>query len=365
MSKKTAKAATVEAASDAGTDKTEQATLGVPTPEYEWMGLTNQWNTRVLPGEHGLRLGDLNVGIYGEVPEFWEDRTRRPRGALSRPGIPPLPYSLRSKHEMWADCAADLYEEAIQRRWIPATEVPWASLAPLPEDVERAICQVCTELSQCANTELEIIAYWQDQMSYGYFEVKQFLATATFDCARHMEVLRKRCLSNGGGLGLESRGRVNRMILESSGGWTEAVLYLYLLRGTYLTHVLRGLLNAAYNDAEKFIYSHMLEDHARHLTYAYDHLKYAATHQKGELAVMRTLLSIGESIMANELKDGVMRSAMAIIFGGGIAGARTHGMATYLRLVRDFLEDYLALGKWLGVDRTKNLNPMLKSYLED
>ena len=79
---------------------------GVPEPTYEWMGLTNEWGVRVKPGEHGLRLGDLNVGIYGEVPEEWNDHTRRPRGALPRPGIPPLPYNLRSKHEMWADCAA-------------------------------------------------------------------------------------------------------------------------------------------------------------------------------------------------------------------------------------------------------------------
>ena len=94
---------------------------GRPEPSFEWMGLTNQWGVRVKPGEHGLRLGDLNVGIYGEVPEVWDDQTRRPRGALSRPGIPPLPYTLRAKHQMWADCAADLYEEGIQRRWIPAT----------------------------------------------------------------------------------------------------------------------------------------------------------------------------------------------------------------------------------------------------
>ena len=160
--------------------------------------LSNGWAcrpngaSRVKPGEHGLRIGDLNVGIYGEVPEVWEDQTRRPRGALPRPGVPPLPYNLRNKHQMWADSAADLYEEAIQRRWIPATDVPWDTLKPLPEDVERAVCQVCTELSQYANTEIEIITYWQDQMSYGYYEVKQFLATATFDCARIIEALRKR-----------------------------------------------------------------------------------------------------------------------------------------------------------------------------
>ena len=38
-----------------------------------------------------------------------------------------------------------------------------------------------------------------------------------------IEALRKRALANGGGLGLESKGAVNRMILESRGGWTESM----------------------------------------------------------------------------------------------------------------------------------------------
>ena len=33
--------------------------------------------------------------------------------------------------------------------------------------------------------------------------------------------------------------------------------------------------------------------------------------------------------------------------------------------VREFLEDYLALCRWLGSDREETLHPMLKSYLED
>ena len=337
---------------------------GVPVPSFDWMGLSAEWGVRVKPGEHGLRISDLNVGIYGEVPEHWDDQTRRPRGALPRAGVPPLPYNLRSKHQMWADSAADLYEEAIQRRWIPATDVPWASLKPLPEDVERAVCQVCTELSQYANTEIEIITYWQDQMSYGYYEVKQFLATATFDCTRAIEALRKRALANGGGLGMECRGLVNRMILESRGGWTESVAYAYLLRGTYQVHVMRGLLNAAHNDAERFIYGKYLEDHARHMTYGYDHLKYAVAHQQGAADILQTMLTLGEAMMAAELAESSMRPALAIIFGGGIAGGRTVGMATYLHLVGDFVRDYLAACDWIGVARAENLHPLLKKYLE-
>jgi hypothetical protein len=56
--------------------------------------------------------------------------------------VPPLGYSIRDKADLWADSAAALYEEAIQRRWAPATDIPWNTVKPLPEPLERTICQV-------------------------------------------------------------------------------------------------------------------------------------------------------------------------------------------------------------------------------
>ena len=338
------------------------AHIEISPPRLEWMGHSRQWGTRVTKGEHGLRLGDLNVGIYGEIPQYWEDQSRRPRGAADLPGMPPLPYHLRSKHQVWADSAADLYEEAIQRRWIPATDIPWNDLSPLPDDVERATCQVLTELMQAANAELECITYWQEQMSYGYHEVKQFLAVAALTCARHIDAFRKRCLANGGGLGLESRGRMNRAILESRGGWTEAVVYAYLLRGFYIQAQYRYLLAHAHNSAEREIFENCLADHARHMSYALDHLKYSITQQDGQRAIIQTLLSIGESTMGRELEEPVQRSALAIVLGGGIEGGRQEGMAKWLTLVRSAIHEYLAACEWLGVKRMR-INRRLDAFL--
>ena len=338
------------------------AHIEISPPRLEWMGHSRQWGTRVTKGEHGLRLGDLNVGIYGEIPQHWEDQSRRPRGAADIPGMPPLPYHLRSKHQVWADSAADLYEEAIQRRWIPATDIPWNDLSPLPDDVERAMCQVLTELTQAANAELECITYWQEQMSYGYHEVKQFLAVAALTCARHIDAFRKRCLANGGGLGLESRGRMNRAILESRGGWTEAVVYAYLLRGFYIQAQYRYLLAHAHNAAEREIFANCLADHARHMSYALDHLKYSITQQDGQRAIIQTLLSIGESTMGRELEEPVHRSALAIVFGGGVEGGHQEGMAKWLELVRGAIHEYLAACEWLGVKRMR-INRRLNTLL--
>ncbi len=344
--------------------KSKPAVLDRPQPSYRWMNRSNQWGTRVKPGPHGLRLGDLNVGIYGDVPEQWQDQTRNPRGAIPKRGTPPLGYSIRDKSDIWADCAADLYEEAIQRRWAPATDVPWDTVKPLNENLERAICQVLTELCQYANCDVETISQWQHQMAYGYHEVKQYLATATFDAARMHEAYRKRALCNGGGLGLEGPGEVNRMILESRGGWSEAVTYLLLMRGTFTMVMLRYLEKHAYNDAERAIYSKALECKARQMTYGLEHTQYSIAHDDERRDIMQTLFFIGDRVWAREMQDNVLREALCIVFAGNLADAPTTGFAEYKRMMRDFMQAYLDTCTWLGVRRNLDLIPAsMTAYL--
>ena len=334
-------------------------------PKYDWMNKSRQWGMRVRPGKAGLKLGELNTGIYGEIPMHWTDESRNPRGAIPRRGMPPVGYSVRDKADLWADSAADLYEEAIQRRWAPATDVPWDSIKPLADDVEHAVCQVCTELVGYANVDIESITGWQHQMSYGYHEVKQFLATAGFDAARHYECFRKRALVNGGGLGLEGPGMVNRMILESRGGWTEAVVYLLLLRGAFTLTLYRYLGRYAHNDAERFIFGHALADKARHVSYGLDHLKYAIAHVDDQRQIVRTLLFIGEGVVGRDMRDPVLAEALAIIFGGGIVCAADRGMDVFRALMRDYLEMHFDFCRWLGVPRDPaRMPPPLNEYAQ-
>jgi len=320
-------------------------------PKYGNVPKSNQWGTRVLPGKHGLRLGDLNVGVYGEIPDRWDDQTRNPRGAIAKKGVPPVGYAIRDKADLWADCAADLYEEAIQRKFAPATDIPWETVRPLPTVLERAVCQVLTELCQYANCDVETVSQWQHQMAYGYHEVKQYLATATFDATRMHEAFRKRALCNGGGLGLEGPGEVNRMILESRGGWSEAVTYLLLMRGSFMQVMLRYLERYAHNDAERVMYQFALEAKARHLTYGFDHLRYSIAHDDDRRQVMQMLFFIGDRIWAREQADHVLREALSIIFAGGLENAETEGLAIYNRMMRDFMNEYVGVCDWLGVKR--------------
>ena len=333
-----------------------------PQPPLDWMDKTLQWGVRVKPGKKGLTVNSINVGIYGEVPEFWEEQTRMPRGAYPAGGVPPIGYSLRYKYEMWADNAADLYEEAVQRRWIPATDVPWDTIPQQPDDVQAAMCQLCTELSQQANVQFESIGYWMPQMAYGYHEVKLYLATEMLDAARHYEVFRKRALVNGGGLGLESAGGVNRMILESRGGWSETSLFLHLLRGTYTMTLYRYGEAFATNPADNFIFGHCLQDKARHLAYGMSHLRYAITHAPDKALVFQRLLAVGEAVLARELNDPVLSEALAVVMGGGLEGAQA-GMRQVRRLMRDFVGQYLRYAEQLGIGRGDSLSGGLARFL--
>ena len=335
----------------------EELEVEVPEPRLDWMGNTKEWGVRVKPGESGLTLGSLNVGVYGEIPTRWEDRGRNPRGAVPVKGAPPVPITIRDKADLWAPSAAELYEEAIQRRWAPATDVNWGAIHTLPDDIERAICQVCTELCQYANIDIEVITSWQHQMAYGYHEVKQFLATTTLDATRRYEAFRKRALANNGGLGYEGPCQVNRLLLESRGGWTETVAGLTLTRGFFARTMLRYLNRFAYNEAERQIYQNVSQDLARLLKYGIEHLHYALSQADEKRNSVITTLAIGLRMMQRDLGDPNLREALAVIFGGGVQGARGEGMYTFYDMLDSYADDFIAALEYLNLPANRAILP--------
>jgi len=145
-------------------------------PSLDWLNADVE-RVKVLPGSDGLTLERIMVGRYGEVPEHWPHLTDFPRGASSGgPTMFAASYSLNDKADVWADNAAALYEQAIRERWASATEVPWETLTPLSDEVEAAVCQVCTALSEDGFAAQQVIGRWLERIAYGFLEVKSFLA---------------------------------------------------------------------------------------------------------------------------------------------------------------------------------------------
>ena len=343
-----------------------QNTTSPAAPEpLAWMNDTLQWGARAQPGKHGLTMRDLNVGIYGEVPESSSDMSRRPRGAFPITGVPRTDlYALSAKVDLWADNAVDLYEEAIQRRWMGHLEVAWDEITPQSYEYELAMRQLCTELAQQASIETDLIGQWLHKMNYAYHEVKTFLASEIFDTGRHYTVLRQRALHNDGSLGLESAGQFNRRMMETRPGWTEVSMFLYLVRGPLTLLLYRYGEAYARNRADKFLFRKCLEDKARHMAYGMAHIKYAVENQPEGFGMGLSNLMRGvERDLVRDLKDPVLWEALAIIIGGSVANI-AQGMAEVENLKQRYIEDYLNRMQWAGVNKTEaNLSPDLAAFL--
>ena len=340
------------------------------TPEeptkFTWMDDSPQWGTKAVPSKRGLTLDDINTGFYGEVPIQSEEMTRMPRGARHVPGLPRLEfYPLSKKEEIWADNASALYEEAIQRRWMAHLDIPWDSLQPLPRELELAMCQLCTELAQQATIETDSIGQWVGRMNYAYYEVKTFLATELYDTARHYDAFRTRALANGGTLGLESPGLINRRIIESRAGWTETTVLMYIFRGTFTLMLYRYGEAYALNPAEKILFRLCSQDKARHLAYGMAHVRYAIAQKGGDyaLGLLRMMRGV-EQDLVTEMKDPVLWEAMAIICGGGLENISV-GMDVVKGFQRQYVNEYVTRMRWVGIDKTlDNLLPDLASYVK-
>lgn len=126
-----------------------------------------------------------------------------PRGSIVDAHVPDLGFEITRRDVVWADGIVDLYEKAKAAQWDAARDIPWERIPELPEDLDRAVCQVATFLAENELIALYLPAKFLPRISPYYAEVAQFLATQIADEARHFEVFVRRAKA-GAGLGRTS-----------------------------------------------------------------------------------------------------------------------------------------------------------------
>ncbi len=316
-------------------------------------------------GPEGFTLRKADAGSYGWAPDHWPYENDTPRGAWpsseDRRGLL-APYTIYNKHEVWADSAADLYEAAIRERWIPATEISWGSIEPLPETIEAALDQVCTNISELEYNSNQQLMGWLMQISYGYHEVKLYLATQVFDQARHCEAFRKRALANGGGLGVQTPGFMNRTVYASF-KFTELVTYINILRGSFHAGLCDWGDRIGRSQADRQLFEGMANDLRRHLVYGTEHLKYYLHHSTENLARIHTWLDRGEAMYSADLaRDKPLREALFLLLGDTVQ----EGKARLKELRQAQLQKYLRTLEAASIyDREERLIPAFRDVIEN
>ncbi len=332
-------------------------------PDFAWMKVPTEWGIRARASDPqtGLTIGDLNVGTYGDIPDVWNNRSEIARGSYPSAHVEDMGYTIFTKALVWSDNCVPLYEEAIRDRWVSATDLPWDKLAPLPDDIEKAVCQLMTEMSDRAYFQGALLSGWLPQISYGYLEIKLFLSTVIYDVARHSEAFRKRALSNAGGLGLQAPTDYSRAAQEAR-SFPELADILFVQDSMLLTLFKNGDLFAQ-NPLERELYRLCARDRQRLMDYHIERLKHFLFKLPERREEQGLYFAKAEHRMVKDWNDRVVAEPLAILLGGG--KDNIEGGERKLRELRRLqVQEYVDNLRKATFHRP-NLNGRLKELLED
>ena len=273
-------------------------------------------------------LTQLEENVASEsVEEVSANDTGRVQGSIPRNNVARFgAYTFRTKSEVWAHNLTKLYHEFVTRQWSSATDIPWETIKPLPDDIEAAECQLATFFTQVEFVASDVPGRFISTMSPDYHEVRLALLAQVMDESRHLDVFRKRALSNGGGL-MRMTDSVSDVVggsTDNAREFTELSSRLHITgEGNVLTLFRLGEM-MAYNEAEKAIYRRCAQDEARHVAIGVLHLRYMNEFTPERREEIHSYLDEGEARQSTGAggenpagRNQLTSDALAVLLGGG------------------------------------------------
>jgi TusA-related sulfurtransferase len=198
-----------------------------------------------------------------------------PRGARVEAGGPEFAFTLRQKRDVWARELNSIYTQAVANQWSVTRDVPWKDLRRLPVDLEHAVAQIMTFLTENEFAALYVPARFIPRIHPHYREVVEVLAMQIVDEARHGEAFTRRAGAGGAGLGTTAvSGQLSLKTLLEEPDFTTATFLLCVMgEGTFLT--LLKFLGEHAPDPVTAALAHLAHrDEARHVAFGTEHMRY-------------------------------------------------------------------------------------------
>lgn len=317
------------------------------------------WGKRAKPSSRGMTYTDINrIRGYGDAPDKAEWFNFAPRGCVREPYRHEMPvieeYTVVDKGELWADNIITLYEEAKARQWNATRDIAWDELEALPDDLEKATCQLCTFLTEIEFAAGDFPAKWMYRIPQDFLEVKSFLATQIMDEARHQEVFRKRAIAGGGLLHAAPGFEWALTSILNAPTHTMGTFLLNLLGEGLVLSIFRSGEMIAKTHVDKEIFRRCLQDEARHVSYGVLEFKnYLDTHPNRAAAEeqMHRFCDIGEQVVLSAFVEPALIEPIAVLLGGGLKKI-DEGMGGVAHMWRMFIQEYLQRCKAAGFDRS-------------
>jgi hypothetical protein len=311
---------------------------------------------RPSQSERGLTLDDINHGAYSpdRIPEVIRHNfSMAPRGAILPRGLPSLGYRLNRKSEVWADNAAELFEEGKSRRWAPARDVPWEALdmeRKHDDRVEHAIRQLSTSLISIGLVANDVAAYWEWRMNQEFHEVKYLLCVQMFDACRIAEAFRKRALYGDGALGVDSPalGQLLKAIFESD-TYPQASVAMNVTLFSWVQALGRHLEFTSTNAADTCLGTRLTQDTSRFIAYGVAQARTLVTERPLESELLNEHLDLIENVLVGALGAPEIIEPLVLISGG---------LDPVVRLYERTTHEYLARCHAAGLGERSSRSPL-------
>ncbi len=337
-----------------------------PGLDLSWLNIEEGWGAQAEPGAKGLTLDNLRrLPIYGEAEPEAGLATFRARGSRPDPRSASHRNQYKTKGDVWSESAMLLYEEAMQRQWSSAVDIPWDEVQELPDDIEMAMCTLCTFLTQVEFIAGDLPGRFMGTVHPEQFETQLFLGTQLMDESRHEDVFRKRALVNGGGLVDAGMGA---SLLLSADDFTEMTARLHLVAEGFVQTIFRMGELISSNNAEKRMFRLAAQDESRHLAFGVTHLKYLMDIDPERKEQLHHYLDIQEGALGQSqgslTTNPATSEALAILAGGGIQNI-DQGFARLMIMRKKQINEYMHRLEVIGLgDRRERMAPGMKVFLE-
>jgi len=298
--------------------------------------------------KRGLTYDDLDIGSYGysELPEnLRHSQSMVARGSEKWGKLPDMGYVVNRKSDVWSDNVTQLYEEDKARRWVPAIDVPWASLeqTPLAHPMQSAIAQLYTLLQECALVSMDFPSRWVPLINQDFLEQKSWLCAQMLGWSRLNEAFRKRALSAGVGLGRASvaaeQGLKEWLWADS---FPKGSLSINLSLGGLILAITRQVAAFPPTRADHILMHYAMQDTARQTAYGLGHIRYHLAHRPGEVEAMHAYLDESEHALVGIIASPELLEPLIIISGGGLEKDQVDvGRARVARFLKLAIGEYV------------------------
>ena len=247
-----------------------------------------------------------------------------PRGAQVEAGGPDFSFTLREKREVWAQDLSTLYKQAVANQWSAARDIPWDELPKLSAEVEAAVCQVMTFLTENEFAALYVPARFIARIHPYYREVVEVMAVQVADEARHAETFTRRAEAGGIGLGTTAvSGQLSLQTLLEEPDFTTAVFLLCVMgEGTFLS-LLKFLEECAPDPVTSVFARYAHRDEARHVAFGTAHLRYVLSREPERRGALTSAVERRSRMLASVSGlSPYLYDALVVMAGGGLAPAQ-------------------------------------------